>query len=215
ARLRCESAAERWLVPAFVFFFQMLYPFAWVNAPKSQTAAAAGGVMLLRPEALLRAGGLEAIRDALIDDCALGALMKKEGPIWLGLAEGVTSLRAYPGFRDIEAMVARTAFAELRYSNLRLYCAVAGMAVVYLAPPLILIFGEPLAKAAAFNAYALMVAAFMPTLRSYGISRFYAFALPGVAACYTWFTIESALKFWRGEGGLWKGRLQAPAKKGL
>jgi len=215
ARLRCESAAERWFVPAFVFFFQMLYPFAWVNDPKRKTAAAAGGVMLLRLEALIRAGGLDAIRGALIDDCALGALMKKEGPIWLGLAEGATSLRAYPRFKDIEAMVVRSAFAELRYSPLRLFCAVAGMGVVYLAPPFILIFGEPVAKAAAFNAYALMAAAFMPTLRYHGISRLYALALPGVAACYTWFTIESALKFWRGEGGLWKGRLQAPASKGL
>jgi hopene-associated glycosyltransferase HpnB len=213
ARLRCESAAERWFVPAFVFFFQMLYPFAWVNDPKSRTAAAAGGVMLVRPDALIRAGGLDAIRDALIDDCALGALMKKEGPIWLGLAEGVTSLRAYPGFRDIEAMVVRSAFAELRYSYLRLFFAVVGMSVVYLAPPLILILGEPLARAAAFNAYALMVAAFVPTLRYYGISRPYALALPGVAACYTWFTIKSALNHWKGEGGLWKGRLQAPTKR--
>jgi len=215
ARLRCESAAERWFVPAFVFFFQMLYPFAWVNDPKNRTAAAAGGVMLVRPEALIRAGGLEAIRDALIDDCALGALMKKQGPIWLGLAEGVTSLRAYPEFRDIEAMVVRSAFAELRYSYPRLFCAVAGMALVYLAPPLLLIFGEPLAKAAAFNASALMVGAFIPTLRYYGISRLHALALPGVAACYTWFTIKSAINYWKGEGGLWKGRLQAPAKKGV
>jgi hopene-associated glycosyltransferase HpnB len=215
ARLRCESAAERWFVPAFVYFFQMLYPFPWVNDAKRRTAAAAGGVMLVRPDALIRAGGLEAIRDALIDDCALGALMKKQGPIWLGLAEGVTSLRAYRGFRDIEAMVVRSAFAELRYSYLRLFLAVAGMGVVYLAPPLLLILGEPLARAAAFNACALMVAAFIPTLRYYGISPFYALALPGVAACYTWFTIKSAHKYWRGEGGLWKGRLQAPAKKGL
>jgi hopene-associated glycosyltransferase HpnB len=215
ARLRCESPAERWFVPAFVFFFQMLYPFAWVNDQQSKTAAAAGGVMLVRPDALIRAGGLAAVRDALIDDCALGALMKKEGPIWLGLAEGVTSLRAYPEFRDIEAMVVRSAFAELRYSSLRLFCAVAGMGVVYLAPPLLLILGEPMARAAAFNAYVLMVLAFTPILRFYGLTWLHALALPGVAACYTWFTIESALKYWRGEGGLWKGRLQAPAKKGL
>jgi hopene-associated glycosyltransferase HpnB len=215
ARLRCESAAERWFVPAFVFFFQMLYPFAWVNDPKSRTAAAAGGVMLLRPDALFRAGGLEAIRGSLIDDCALGALMKTQGAIWLGLAEGVSSLRSYPAFEDIEAMVVRSAFAELRYSTLRLICAVAGMGVVYLAPPLLLLFGEPLASAAAFNAYVLMVAAFMPSLRYHGISRLYAFALPGIAACYTWFTIKSARNYWKGEGGLWKGRLQAPANKGL
>lgn len=215
ARLRCESVAERWFVPAFVFFFQMLYPFAWVIDPKGRTAAAAGGVMLLRPDALFRAGGLEAIRGSLIDDCALGALMKKQGPIWLGLAEGVSSLRAFPAFKDIEAMVVRSAFAELRYSTLRLIGAVLGMGVVYLAPPLLVLLGEPLARAASFDAYILMVAVFMPSLRYYGVSRFYAFALPGIAACYTWFTIKSALKFWKGEGGLWKGRLQAPANKGL
>jgi hopene-associated glycosyltransferase HpnB len=215
ARLRCESVAERWFIPAFVFFFQMLYPFAWVNDRKSRTAAAAGGVMLVRPQALIRAGGLEAIRGALIDDCALGALMKKEGPIWLGLAEGVVSLRAYPKFRDIEAMVVRSAFAELRYSYPRLVGAVAGMGVVYLAPPLALLFGEPLARAAGLNAYALMAAAFLPTLRYYGVSRLYALALPAIAACYTWFTIESAFRFWKGEGGLWKGRLQGPAKQGI
>ncbi|ARN80365.1 glycosyltransferase [Methylocystis bryophila] len=215
ARLRCESAAERWFVPAFVFFFQMLYPFAWVNDPKRKTAAAAGGVMLVRPQALIRAGGFEAIRDALIDDCALGALMKKEGPIWLGLAEGACSLRAYPEFKDIEAMVVRSAFAELRYSPLRLIGAVVGMGVVYFAPPLILLLGEPLAQAMALAAYALMTAAFMPILRDYGVSRISALALPGVAACYTWFTIESALKFWRGEGGFWKGRLQAPTNRAV
>ena len=141
-KLRCESAAERWLVPAFVFFFQMLYPFAWVNDPKRRTAAAAGGCMLARRETLAAAGGLEALRGALIDDCALGALMKRQGPIWLGLTESVHSLRAYPAFADIRRMVARSAFAELRYSPLRLAGAVAGMALVYLAPPFLAIFAH-------------------------------------------------------------------------
>ena len=102
-KLRCESAAERWLVPAFVFFFQMLYPFAWVNDPDRRTAAAAGGCMLARREALAAAGGLEALRGALIDDCALGAIMKRQGPIWLGLTESVQSLRAYRDFRRFRA----------------------------------------------------------------------------------------------------------------
>ena len=125
-KLRCESAAERWLAPAFVFFFQMLYPFAWVNDPRRATAAAAGGCMLVRRECFTTAGGLEAVRGALIDDCALGALMKGQGPIWLGLTEDVHSLRAYPTFADFGRMVARSAFAELRYSPLRLVGAIGG-----------------------------------------------------------------------------------------
>ena len=140
-KLRCESFAERLLVPAFVFFFDMLYPFAWVNDREKATAAAAGGCMLVRREALSRAGGLESIRGALIDDCALGALMKRQGPIWLGLTERVVSLRPYPSFHDIRRMVVRSAFAELRYSPLRLVGTLAGMALTYLAPPLLAIFG--------------------------------------------------------------------------
>jgi hopene-associated glycosyltransferase HpnB len=209
-RLRCESVAERWFVPAFVFFFQMLYPFARVNDPKSRVAAAAGGVMLIRPGALIEAGGLAAIRGALIDDCALGALMKTQGPIWLGLADGVHSLRPYPNFADIEAMVVRSAYAELRYSPLRLVGALFGMALVYLAPPLVALFGEGLSRGAALAAYALMTLSYAPSVRFYGISLAYAFALPLVAACYTWFTLESALRHWRGRGGAWKGRFQAP-----
>ncbi len=208
-QLRCESAAERWFVPAFVFFFQMLYPFARVNDPRSGVAAAAGGVMLARPEPLARAGGLAAIRSALIDDCALGALMKKQGPIWLGLTHSVHSLRPYPGYRDIERMVTRSAYAQLGFSPLRLLGALAGMAVVYLAPLLLVLFGETPAREAALVAYALMIQAYMPSLRFYGLSRWRALALPLVAACYTWFTIESALQHGRGKGGAWKGRYQA------
>jgi hopene-associated glycosyltransferase HpnB len=211
-KLRCESLAERLFVPAFVFFFQMLYPFAWVNDPSRKTAAAAGGVMLIRPEALARAGGLAAIRDALIDDCALGALMKKQGPIWLGLTQIVHSLRAYPRFSDIERMVTRSAYAELHYSPLRLAGAVLGMGVVYLAPPFLL-FAAPPAAGFGLVAYLLMVQAYMPSLRFYGVSRAYAFALPLIAACYTWFTIKSAIEHISGRGGAWKGRYQAPSLK--
>jgi len=213
ARLRCESTAERWFVPAFVFFFQMLYPFAFVNDSSRKTAAAAGGVMLIRPAALIAAGGLEAIRGALIDDCALGALMKTQGPIWLGLAEGAHSLRPYPKYADIEAMVTRSAYAELRYSPLRLIGAILGMALVYLAPPLLALFGEGFARGAGLAAYALMTLAYSPSVRFYGLSMGYAFALPLIAACYTWFTLESALRHWRGQGGAWKGRYQAPAAR--
>ncbi len=212
-KLRCESAAEKWFVPAFVFFFQMLYPFRRVNDPSSATAGAAGGVMLVRPEALARAGGLAAIRGALIDDCALGALLKKQGPIWLGLTDDVDSLRPYPKLRDIEQMVTRSAYAQLGYSPLQLAGAVIGMIVVYLAPPALCLFaGSPVFEMA-LVAYLLMAQAYMPSLRFYGLSRARAFALPIVAACYTWFTILSAWRHIRGRGGAWKGRYQAGAAR--
>jgi hopene-associated glycosyltransferase HpnB len=209
-KLRCESRAERWFIPAFIFFFQKLYPFRAVNDPQSPVAGAAGGVMLLRPEALARAGGLPAIRDALIDDCALGALMKKQGPIWLGLTDDVYSLRPYPRLKDIERMVTRSAYAQLNYSPLLLAGAVLGMALVYLAPPA-LAFAESPAREIALFAWAIGAQAYMPSLRFYGLSPLRAFALPAVAACYTWFTAVSAWRHMRGRGGEWKGRYQAPA----
>jgi hypothetical protein len=167
-------------------------------------------VMLLRPEALARAGGLPAIRDALIDDCALGALMKKQGPIWLGLTDDVHSLRPYPKLVDIERMVTRSAYAQLGYSPLQLAGAIAGMALVYLAPPFITILGESPAREAALVAWLIAAQAYMPSLRFYGLSPMRAFALPAVAACYTWFTALSAWRHMRGRGGEWKGRYQAP-----
>jgi hopene-associated glycosyltransferase HpnB len=212
-KLRCESAAERWLVPAFVFFFQMLYPFAWVNDPGRRIAAAAGGCMLVRRETLAAAGGLEALRGALIDDCALGALMKRQGPIWLGLTESVHSLRACPSFADIRRMVARSAFAELRYSPLRLAGAVAGMAFVYLAPPLLAMFAHGAARGAGALAWAMMALGFAPTLRLYGRPLAGGLALPAIAATYVAFTLDSAIQYWRGRGGYWKGRIQAPMRE--
>ncbi len=212
-KLRCESAAERWLAPAFDFFFQMLYPFAWVNDPRRRTAAAAGGCMLARREALASAGGLEALRGALIDDCALGALMKRRGPIWLGLTENVHSLRAYAAFADFRRMVARSAFAELRYSPLRLAGAVAGMGLTYLAPPFFAVFADGVAQAAGALAWAMMALALAPTLRLYGRPLAGGLALPAIAAAYVAFTLDSAMQYWRGRGGYWKGRIQAPMRE--
>jgi hopene-associated glycosyltransferase HpnB len=212
-KLRCESAAERWLAPAFVFFFQMLYPFAWVNDPRLTTAAAAGGCMLVRREALHAAGGLEAVRNALIDDCALGALMKRQGLIWLGLTEDVDSLRAYSTFADFHRMVARSAFAELRYSRLRLAGAIGGMALVYVAPPLFAIFARGVTQIAGALAWAMMALSLMPTLRLYGRPLIGGFALPAIAAAYVAFTFDSAYQYWRGRGGYWKGRIQAPMRE--
>ena len=147
AKLRCESFAERALIPAFVFFFQMLYPFAWVNRRDCGTAAAAGGCMLVRRDALRAAGGIEAISDALIDDCALGRKLKSVGPIWLGLTERVRSLRAYPHVSDIRRMVSRSAYDQLHYSPLLLAGTIAGMTLIYLVPPFFSMFGTGLSRA--------------------------------------------------------------------
>jgi hopene-associated glycosyltransferase HpnB len=208
-KLRCESFAERLLIPAFIFFFQKLYPFAWVNDPARGTAAAAGGCMLVRREALKRVGGLDAIRGALIDDCALGAVLKRQGPLWLGLTDQVRSLRPYPAFGDIRRMVARSAYAELRYSPLRLAGAVLGMALTYLAPPVLTVFADGAAQALGAAAWTLLTVAYLPTLRFYGLSPLWALALPAVAAIYMAFTVDSAVQHWQGRGGAWKGRLQA------
>ena len=213
-KLRCESAAERWLAPAFVFFFQMLYPFAWVNDPRRATAAAAGGCMLVRREALHAAGGLEAVRGALIDDCALGALMKGQGPIWLGLTESVESLRAYSTFADIRRMVARSAFAELRYSPLSGSPARSrGWRSSISRPPLFAVFARGWAQGAGALAWAMMALSFAPILRLYGRPLAGALALPAIAAAYVAFTFNSALQYWRGRGGYWKGRIQAPMRE--
>jgi hopene-associated glycosyltransferase HpnB len=210
-KLRCESFAERILIPTFVFFFQKLYPFAWVNDPRKKTAAAAGGCMLVRRESLQAAGGLDAIRSALVDDCALGRLMKGQGPIWLGLTQRVRSIRAYPRVDDIRGMVARTAYAELRYSPLRLAGAVAGMALTYLAPPLLAVFAHGPAQALGAAAWALMTLSFLPMLRFYAVTPLWSLTLPAIAACYAAFTVDSAWQHWQGRGGAWKGRFQAQA----
>jgi hopene-associated glycosyltransferase HpnB len=208
-KLRCESLAERALIPAFIFFFEMLYPFAWVNQPQAATAGAAGGCMLVRADTLAQAGGIDAIRNALIDDCALAGVLKARGPIWLGLTERAHSIRAYPGFNDIGHMVARSAYAQLRYSPLILAGVLAGMGLTYLVPPLIALFGTGWGRILGLAAWLLMAIAFQPTLRFYRVSPLWGIALPAIAFCYTLFTLDSALQFWRGKGGLWKGRVQA------
>ncbi len=208
-KLRCESWAERWFVPAFVFFFQMLYPFAWVNRPNHAMAAAAGGCMLVRPAALQAAGGIAAIRGALIDDCALGAALKARGPIWLGLTDRVASIRRYDRIEDIRRMVARSAYAQLRYSPLLLFCAVLGMALTYLTGPLFALFGSGLARGLGIAIWGLMALSFQPMLRFYGRSPLWGVALPAIALAYMAFTLDSAYQHSRGRGGFWKGRAQA------
>jgi hopene-associated glycosyltransferase HpnB len=212
-RLNCESLAERALIPAFVFFFQMLYPFAWVNQRDAKTAAAAGGCMLVERRALARAGGIAKIRAALIDDCALARLLKAEGPIWLGLSDDVLSLRSYRRFGNIRRMVARSAYAELDCSPVLLIATVAGMVLTYLAAPILAIFAPFPANAVAALAWALMTLTFLPILRFYRVSPLWAAALPLIAAAYLAFTLDSAYQHWRGRGGAWKGRSQALAAK--
>ncbi len=208
-KLRCESFAERLLIPAFVFFFQMLYPFAWVNSRKSTMAAAAGGCMLVRADALETAGGIAAIRSSLIDDCALGRSMKRQGPIWLGLTSSAHSLRPYASFDDIRRMVARSAYDQLHYSPLLLAGTVIGMLVTYVIPPVLAILGAGAGQAAGWLTWGLMSLAYFPIVRFYRLSPLWAAALPVIASLYMLFTLDSAWQHWRGRGGLWKGRVQA------
>jgi len=214
AKLRCESIAERMFVPAFIFFFQMLYPFAWANDPRRSTAAAAGGCMLVRRDALRRAGGMASIRNALIDDCTLAKKLKSHGPIWIGLTEGVSSARAYPRIDDIRRMVSRTAYAQLRYSPLILVGTVLGLALTYLAPVLLAVFAGGPAQILGVAAWALMALAFQPILRFYRVSPLWGPMLPAIAAMYMAFTVDSAYQHARGRGGMWKGRAQADMRGG-
>lgn len=208
-KLRCVSFAERLFVPAFIFFFQMLYPFAWVNDPRRATAAAAGGCMLVRRETLRAAGGMAAIRTALIDDCALGKNLKQHGPIWLGLTERVHSIRDYPKIGDIRRMVARSAYAQLHYSPLLLVGTVIGLMLTYLAPVALTVFADGLAQYLGLVTWLMMTFALRPTLRLYGLSALWGLALPAIAAAYMAFTLDSAYQHARGRGGMWKGRAQA------
>jgi hopene-associated glycosyltransferase HpnB len=209
AKLRCVSFGERALVPAFIFFFQMLYPFGWVNRPARSTAAAAGGCVLLARAALERAGGIAAVRGELIDDCALGRLMKRQGPIRLSLTQRVTSQREYPSLADIHKMVARSAYAQLNYSPWLLAGTVLGMLVTYLAAPSLALFGHGAAQAVGALVWLMMALAFEPILAFYRVSPLWGPALPLIAGAYLVFTLDSARLHASGRGGQWKGRAQA------
>ena len=211
ARLRCDTIAERMLIPAFVFFFQMLYPFGQVNGSRGP-GAAAGGCMLVRRRALAAAGGIAAIRTALIDDCTLGALLKRQGPVSLGLTDRSVSIRPYDTFGSVGAMIARSAYAQLGYAPWRLAGTVIGLAIVYLAPPVLAIFGHGIAAACGLLAWAAMTIAFQPMLRFYRRSPLWGVALPAIAAFYAGCTLLSAWQHARGRGGMWKGRAQAATK---
>ncbi len=209
AKLRCTSFSERVHVPAFIYFFQMLYPFRWAMQPKAATAAAAGGCMLVRAGALEKAGGIDAIRHALIDDCALAARLKSVGPIWLGLTGRAVSLRPYDDFAEVRRMITRSAYAQLRYSPLLLIGTLLAMTLVFVAPPLFAIFAGGLARWFGLAAWALMAISIQPTLRFYRVSPLWGIALPAIALLYTCYTLDSAWQHARRRGGQWKGRAQA------
>jgi hopene-associated glycosyltransferase HpnB len=205
-RLNCASWPERVLIPAFVYFFQMLYPFARVNDPLSATAAAAGGTILLRRDALARIGGLAAIKSALIDDVALARKLKIQGPIFLGHSGLATSIRPYPHIADIWAMITRTAFTQLNYSALLLALTLIGLTLVWLVAPYQVIFGHGWGFCAGLAASALAVWSYFPTLARYHQPRALALALPFIALFYMSATIASAMQHWQGTGASWKRR---------
>ncbi|MGE0259185.1 MAG: glycosyltransferase [Alphaproteobacteria bacterium] len=212
-KLHCRGFSERLLIPAFVFFFFKLYPPRHVADPARRVAAAAGGCMLIRREALERIGGVDSIRGEIIDDCALARRVKAAGKVWLGVSGDTVSIREYGSWRPIWDMIARCAFAQLGYSTPALVGTVAGMALVYLAPPVLLLLGPTPARVFGAAAWAGMSAAFVPVLRLYRCPVALAPLLPAAAVFYTAATVWSAIQYWRGRGGRWKGRYQAsPAR---
>jgi hopene-associated glycosyltransferase HpnB len=205
-RLNCISVAERALVPAFVYFFQMLYPFGRVNDPASRIAAAAGGTVLIRRDALQRMGGIESIRDCLIDDVALAKAVKKKGSIFLGHSGLASSVRAYPRFRDIWQMIARTAFTQLRCSAPLLALTLLALSLVWLVPMEAMLFDHGWRKACGLAAFGLGAASYLPTLTRYGQTRLWALGLPLIALFYMTATLGSAFGHWLGRGVRWKSR---------
>jgi hopene-associated glycosyltransferase HpnB len=209
--LRCQSFWEKLLIPAFVFFFQQLYPFPWVNDPDVSTAAAAGGCVLISNQALTKIGGITRIKDALIDDCTLAQAVKSSGSnIWLGLSETTISLRGYDNLKVIWDTIARTAYTQLNYSPLLLVGTIIGMVIVYLIAPVGTIWGLVTSNWLVFSTCAmtwlLMIWAYAPTLKLYKIALPWAGWLPAIAFLYLLMTIDSAVKYYQGQGGAWKGR---------
>jgi len=214
-KLHCQSFWEKLLIPAFIFFFQKLYPFPLINNPRSKVSGAAGGCILIREKALTRIGGIEALKQALIDDCTLASLVKKSLPpnhgIWLGLSNTTVSLRKYPTLNPIWNMVARTAFTQLNYSTLLLIGTIVGMFITYLISPIAFLYSLytlniPLLIISLITLL-LMALSYYPTVKLYQLPIFYSFCLSAIAFLYTLMTIDSAFRHWQGKGGQWKGRV--------
>jgi hopene-associated glycosyltransferase HpnB len=208
-KLHCKSLPEKLLIPAFVYFFFMLYPPAWIRTTRRSTAGAAGGCTLLRAETLERAGGLESIRGAVIDDCSMARLLKQHGGrLWIGLTDQSQSLRRYETFSDVEHMISRTAFNQLKHSSLLLLGTIAGMVITYLTPPALLLTHSRLTIILGAAAWAAMTMTYLALVRYYRLNSAWALTLPLAALFYLGATIHSAVKYWNGTGGDWKGRLQ-------
>ena len=211
AELRCTTFWERLLTPAFVLFFKLLYPFAWVADPRRRTAAAAGGCMLVRSDTLRAIGGFAAIRGALIDDCTLAAALKRtRPPIWLGMTHSVRSLREYPELRDFWSMVSRSAFTQLKYSTALLLLAIVLMVLTLVAPVIGTIVaaatGDMRLAALALAGWLAMGAAYSPLVRFYGLPLAWALTLPAAGALFLAMTVSSAVRYWRGTRASWKAR---------
>jgi hopene-associated glycosyltransferase HpnB len=211
--LHCRSQAEKFMIPAFVWFFALLRPFSWVNDPDRRTAAAAGGCILVRRQAYERIGGYEAIRHELIDDCALAREVKRGGPIWLGLTRGTVSLRRYPRLKDVWNVVARTAYEHLDYSLGKLLGTCLGMMLAFLAPLLLVMVGGTAAAWLALAAWAMMALTYAPMLSFYRVGPWRAPMLPAVALLFLGATLDSAWRHGRGKGGLWKGRVSWQSRR--
>jgi hopene-associated glycosyltransferase HpnB len=208
-KLTCVSVAEKALIPAFVFFFFLLYPPAWIASRRSKAAGAAGGCMLVKPDALAKAGGIGAIRNTMIDDCALARIVKRSGGrIWLGLTKSTISSRSYGSFGEIGRMISRTAFHQLNHSTLLLVGTVVGLIITYLLPVALIFSGSSFPAIEGGLAWLLMSIAYLPIVRFYKRSWLWAAALPIVACFYLAATLYSAVQYWRGRGGEWKGRTQ-------
>jgi hopene-associated glycosyltransferase HpnB len=211
--LQAKTIPEKLLIPAFLYFFLLLYPPKWIADRNARTAGAAGGCILLRREILERIGGISAIRAEVIDDCALaGAVKRSGGSIWMGLTENSVSLRSYTTFGEIRDLIARTAFTQLRYSSLLLVGTIAGMLLTYVAPVIFSFHTQPLIWRMSLAAWALMTLTYLPTVRFYRLSPLWAPLLPLAAIFYSYATCFSAVRYRMGRGGQWKGRAQAPAK---
>jgi hopene-associated glycosyltransferase HpnB len=211
--LQAKTIPEKLLIPAFLYFFLMLYPPRWAANRKLKTAGAAGGCILVRRNALERSGGISAIRAEVIDDCALASAVKRSGgAIWMGLTRKSVSLRSYAAFGEIRDLVARTAFTQLRYSKWLLAGTVVAMLITYLAPVVLSFDTQPIAWRIGLAAWALMTVSYLPTVRLYGLSPLWAPLLPLAAMFYCYATCLSAARYWMGRGGQWKGRVQARAK---
>ncbi len=212
-KLHCRSVPEKLLIPAFVFFFFMLYPPEWIRNPRRKVAGAAGGCMLVRPEALERAGGVAVIRGEIIDDCALAGMVKRSGgKVWLGLTSDTYSLRAYKSFGEIERMIARTAFNQLRHSVCLLLGATGSLLLIYFLPLVLLLTGSWALTLIGAISYLLMWVIYLPMVRYYGLNAAWALTLPFSAVFYLVATVDSALNYWSGRGGKWKGRAQDVAQ---